>query len=310
MQTVAETKLLDYHLDKSAAMVVGCTSVTKKLEKELEEYPLILCNQPMKRATSYTYLGTVISEKGVADSVSESVKNKLGKVKHLIYEIKTVVENCKNNSPGAFMTGLLIWDSAVIPYLYHAAECWVELPKKTLLALNSITETFLRAMLACPKSTPIVALYWEVAMLLPENRILQSKLLFYFHITNLGEDTLAFKIQQQQRILKLPGLVQECLHALASLGIDEESVKKMNKFQWKDLIKKRMTRKNSEDILEKMRKSKKFNYISHKGENFETKSYLKTMTLKDSRTMFSLRSKTTRTVRTHQMSNKAFANKL
>ena len=77
----------------------------------------------MKRATSYTYLGTVISEKGVADSVSESVKNKLGKVKHLIYEIKTVVENCKNNSPGAFMTGLLIWDSAVIPYLYHAAEC-------------------------------------------------------------------------------------------------------------------------------------------------------------------------------------------
>ena len=85
-------------------------------------------------------------------------------------------------------------------------------------------------MLACPKSTPIVALYWEVAMLLPENRILQSKPLFYFHIIDPGEDTLAFKIQQQQRILKLPGLVQECLHALASLRFYEKSVRKMNKF--------------------------------------------------------------------------------
>ena len=34
------------------------------------------------------------------------------------------------------------------------------------------------------------------------------------------------------------------------------------------------------------------------------------MKLKDSRTMFSLRSKTTKTVKSHQMSNKNYANKL
>ena len=147
-------------------------------------------------------------------------------------------------------------------------------------------------------------------MLLPENRVLQYKLLFFFHIINLGEDTSAFKIQQQQRKLKLPGLVQECLLALASLSIDKENVRKMNKYQWKDLIRKRIKKKNSEDILEKMRKSKKFDFLSHKDESFETKTYLKTMTLQESRMMFSLRSQTTKTVKTHQMSNKSFASKL
>ena len=302
--------MLTYNLKKIAYMVARAEKNKEMMESELEQNPLILCGQKMMRENEYTYLGTVISGKGVAESASESVRNKLGKVKHLIFEIKTVVENCKNNSPGSFMTGLLIWESAIIPYLYHAAECWVEVSKKTLLALNSLTETFLRAMLACPKSTPIVSLYWEVAMLLPENRVLQYKLLFYHHITNLGEDTLAFKIQQQQRKLRLPGLVQECLVALASLGIDEEKVRKMNKYQWKDLIKKRLQKKNSEEILEKMRKSKKFDFLSHKDENFETKSYFKTMTLQESRTMFSLRSQTTKTIKTHQMSNKSFASKL
>ena len=121
MQTLAETKLLSYHLDKSAALVVGNNDVRMKIEEELNLNPLILCNQPMKMVCSYTYLRTVISEQGVGESAKESVNSKLGKVKHLIYEIKAVVENSKNNMPGAFMTSLLIWETAVLPFLYHAA---------------------------------------------------------------------------------------------------------------------------------------------------------------------------------------------
>ena len=310
MQTITETKLLNYHLDKSSFMVVGIPKVTEKLEEELKKNPLILCDKPMKRASNYSYLGTVISEKGVGESVMESVKSKLGKVKHLIFEIKAVLESCKNIAPGAFLTSLLIWESAVVPYLFHSSECWFEIPKKTLLSLNSITETFLRVMLACPRSTPIVAMYWEVGMSLPENRILYNKLLFYYHIVNLGEDTLAYKICQEQRRLKLGGLVKESLGALAVLGIEDEKVKTMNKIQFKKLVCERIKMKNKEDLLFRMKTSKKFSFLSHKDEDFDIKPYFKSMKLHECRTMFGIRSMTTETIKSHQMSNKDFAKKL
>ena len=44
MQTLAETKLLNYHLDKSSFMVVGESKVTDKMEEELKKNPLMLCS--------------------------------------------------------------------------------------------------------------------------------------------------------------------------------------------------------------------------------------------------------------------------
>ena len=59
-----------------------------------------------------------------------------------------------------------------------------------------------------------------------------------------------------------------------------------------------------------MKNSKKFDLITHKNEDHETKSYFKTMKLKESRTMFSIRSMTTKTIKSHQMSNNSYAKKI
>ena len=47
-----------------------------------------------------------------------------------------------------------------------------------------------------------------------------------------------------------------------------------------------------------------------KNEPFEMKQYLKTMNLADARTMFSIQMKTTRTIKSHYMSDKKFATEL
>ena len=125
MEMVAESKLLSFNLDKSAFMVIGTKKNKKELETELEKSPLVLSRQNMKRVSEYTYLGTVISERGVGESVTASIKSKVGKVKQLIYEIKAVVEDCRNDAPGGFCTAVHIWEAAVIPYLYNASECWL-----------------------------------------------------------------------------------------------------------------------------------------------------------------------------------------
>ena len=125
METIAETKLLSYNMDKSVYMVVGEGGNKKGMEDDLEKDPLMLCGQKMKRTESYSYLGTAISEKGIGESVKETIKGKLGKVKHMIFEIKSVIEDFRNNVPGGICTGTLIWEAAVVPFLFHSSECWM-----------------------------------------------------------------------------------------------------------------------------------------------------------------------------------------
>ena len=59
-----------------------------------------------------------------------------------------------------------------------------------------------------------------------------------------------------------------------------------------------------------MKTYKKFDYFERKEENFEIKEYFKTMKLKDCRTMFSLQSKMTKTVKSHFFGDKKFASEL
>ena len=178
MEIVTENKLLSFNHDKSGFMVVGSKEVNAELEKELQELPLLLCGKIMKRVSEYTYLGTCISSQGVSDSVLLSVRKKAGRVKQMIFEVKSIIEDCRNRSPGGFLTALQIWEGACIPYLFTASEMWLEMPKAALDILNSLQELFLRTMLRTPRTTPLGALYWDTGTPLAENRVLESKVLF------------------------------------------------------------------------------------------------------------------------------------
>ena len=54
---------------------------------------LTLCDQLMKQEHEYVYLGIVLSSGVVSESAAVPVRNKIGRVKQLILDIKTVVED-------------------------------------------------------------------------------------------------------------------------------------------------------------------------------------------------------------------------
>ena len=205
METVAEMKLLSFNQTKSNYMVIGHKKSKKKILEELEEHPLTLCGQRMIQASEYCYLGTWLSEDGVSESAALSVRKRVGKVKHLIWEIKTVVEDCKNNIPGAFVTALRLWEGSVVPYLYYGAECWLDIPQATIKTLCQLEELFYLSVLALPKSTPKPGIYWQVGGKIPEARIMESKLNFYFHLVNLSNQSLAKLILMEEQKMETEG---------------------------------------------------------------------------------------------------------
>ena len=108
MESVAETKLLDYNLQKSCYVVIGKKKERLEIEKKSKVKPLLLCEKPMNQEKSVKYLGDWISQEGLSESVSITVKNRLGLAKLAIFEMKTVVEDCRSYVVGELMTGITI----------------------------------------------------------------------------------------------------------------------------------------------------------------------------------------------------------
>ena len=175
----------------------------------------------------------------------------VGNVKHLIWEIKTVVEDCKNNIPGAFVTALRIWEGSVVPYLYYGAECWLDIPQATIKTLCQLEELFYLSVLASPKSTPKPGIYWQVGGKIPEARLMESKLNLYFQLVNLSNQSLAKLILIEEQKMETEGFFREIMSFMARLDIDEDLANTYSKKQWKAMVSQKIVEFTRNTILER-----------------------------------------------------------
>ena len=121
------------------------------------------------------------------------------------------------------------------------------------------------------------------------NRIIMRKLLFYHHLANLPDESLAKEVFNVQAKLSLPGLVSECYRFLAEMNI-AENPNKTSKWQWKRIIKTKIMNKNRNDLLNLIKGYKKLSYDDLSQEHFERKSYLATLNPSDARLKFKIES--------------------
>ena len=77
-ESVVETMLLDFNLDKSCYIVMGNEKAKKSLNMELEENPLMLCGQIIKNVHMEKYLGNMICSGGSSLSVQATVMKRKG----------------------------------------------------------------------------------------------------------------------------------------------------------------------------------------------------------------------------------------
>ena len=296
VEAAMETKLLDFNLDKSCYIIMGSNDNKKKIENDLEVSPLTLCGEPMKTVPAEKYLGDMISCNGLAASVEATVAKRRGQVFSNILEIKAVIEDYRATVVGGVAAGIEIWELAIMPFLMNNSETWVEISPKTIENLDNLQNMFYRYLLATPRSCPIPALLWETGGLLMEHRIAKKKLLFYHHLVNLPEDTLASEVATLQSNLSYPGLISECKNLMRNY--DLPSVSSTNKLGWKKLVNQKTHEKNRDDLLEKIRPPayKKLDFETISAEKFERKEYLDKLNLADARLRFSLRAKMTKTV--------------
>ena len=137
LENLAEVKLLDYNLLKCSVVVLGTKKSRESLEEDFLEKNPTLYGQKVKIESQESYLGDQIGF-SVADSVSLTIKKRLGLVKKSIFEIKSVVEDCRSQMVGGIQTGVLLWESCLIPFLLYNSSTWMEIRTSALEILSKL----------------------------------------------------------------------------------------------------------------------------------------------------------------------------
>ena len=294
MVAMVESKLLSLNIDKSIYLVIGEKKARKKLLEELKKDPIILDDHPMKVANSAKYLGDKLSE-NLSDSVSETVKMRVGLASSAIYEIRAVVDDRRAEAVASLPTAFMIWEMAVIPMLLNNADVWLGMKKKTMKELDKLQLKFLRLILAVGTGCPIPMLYAETGTMLMSNRVLLRKLLFLHHVATLPLSTLARQVYErecrQDPISSGVSLVRECQPYLEEFGV--MNIQAYTKYQIKGIFKKKIFLKNKCELIQMSEKYKKINTECFSRESFQMKSYFKTLSIQQSRLQFKLNAKMT-----------------
>ena len=129
--------------------------------------------------------------------------------------------------------------------------------------------------------------------------------MFLHHVATLDQDSIAYQVYHTQKRLMLPGLVEECSEMLAELQVCD--ITQYSPGQWETLVSKKMMDKNTNDLLENMKRNyKKIDHNVMKEDKLEIKSYMKNLHLSEARDRFRLRSFMTKTVKTNFSSDKKY----
>ena len=68
-------------------------------------------------------------------------------MKKSIYEIVSVVQDFRSRVIGGIKTGILLWESVVIPFLILNSSSWMKIKQNDMDALNRLQNLFLNHLL-------------------------------------------------------------------------------------------------------------------------------------------------------------------
>ena len=282
---------LEAHRDKTSYLVCGSKEYKKKTEEQLLLMPLRFGEFNVKRKSSDKYLGQIIHEGGLTESVEATIKERTGKIKGAIYLTKTIIETYEMQGVGCMMAARTLWERAIVPSLLHGAGTWVGSTEETDKLCEELQLLFWRTVLQLPKSTPKVMLRAETRSLQMKQRIWTSKLMLAQSI--LRRDTsLAKEIYKEQLNMGWTGLSTEVEEICKTIGIKNVN----EEFESKDIVEEAIFYHNYHEMKIEINKYEKLEDI--KNDDFrELPEYMNMKSLDKVRMAFRIKTKMVKNIK-------------
>ena len=167
MAQLFKEKGLNAHPDKTCYIVFGSKTYKENISKQLETWELSFGEFDVKKKASDKYLGQVLHTDGNKASVAAAIKDREGKIKGAIFEVKTIIDDFQMQVVGGMMSAWELGEKAMIPSLFSGAGTWVGATQEECDSCDRLQDMF------CPK----VALRAETRMIRTKHRVWHQKLL-------------------------------------------------------------------------------------------------------------------------------------
>ena len=268
--------------EKTGFVVMGSSKYKEEVREQVTEEAIMFGCFTTKEKKVDKYLGDLFSSEGLGDSILETIKDRTGKVKTAMREVKGVMEDYRMQAMGGIMGAWDLWNRAIIPSLLANCGTWTELPKKAIELCDELQNMFIRIMLEVPVSTPKVALRVESGMLGMKQRIWLEKLSLAQFLRQSGTKSLAGRVYREQLEQDWPGLANEVKEICKELEINNLNDCDVPKWKIRDAI----DRHHAVEAKEQM--GKKLNEIKDE-EIGKPRDYMMTRCISDCRLQFRIR---------------------
>ena len=215
-----QSKQLSLNNDKSKYMIFGSSKFRNKALKELKENPMTMGSGFIDHSPAEKYLGDIISEKGCQDSITETIKERVRKLRSKCDDIIQIAEAPLMSGLNKGSIAFKLFDAQIIPCLLHNSESWIGMTKKHLEVLQKFQDKFIRKVLRIPLSTPKAIMQYDTGLWPMEWRIKYRKLNFVRKTMLKPDSNIAKKVLHNEMLSNINGLARECLTTCVDLKID------------------------------------------------------------------------------------------
>ena len=111
----------------------------------------------MKEKTSEAYLGDILSSEGLRASTEASIRDRVGKVKGSIYELRSLIEDFRMQVVGGMRAAIDLFESCTVSSLLTNSGTWTEITDREFKLLDNMQDMFCRACryrYLCPPPRP------------------------------------------------------------------------------------------------------------------------------------------------------------
>ena len=107
------------------------------MKEEIKRYPLTFTNFITKEKKQEKWLGDQFTEDGLSASVTATIKQRSGRAKAAIFEVKGIVEDYRMHVAGGLTGAFEIWEMVIVQALLNNSETWLDISNEDEITILS-----------------------------------------------------------------------------------------------------------------------------------------------------------------------------
>ena len=127
-----------------------------------------------------------------------------------------------------------LYESCIVSSLLTNSGTWTDITDKEIKLLEDQQDTFCRALLQVPVSTPKASLRAVFGLVDLNHRVMEAKIMLVRAIRTQEEGQLAREVLQEQLAMGFPGLGQEVKEHCSELGLPDAITEEVEKEEVKE----------------------------------------------------------------------------